>query len=198
MIPMIMRPYLTHGSLLLSPFLFFSLHVPEIQPGEEIQPLPRRPSGWKQCRRTLPRRVYGTVPSAESRSNSPNYKIIILRLAPPGNTRDQTWTSILLSASFAMFAVFAAPLLIFLLPSDRPRSFPPAFVLRSVRFSSILVDCPTRRARSLRDARENARFGTDRRKRRVSPYTARFPSKIAKLRNVSILFRCRKIFRQFN
>lgn len=26
-----------------------------------------------------------------SRSNSPNYKIIILRLAPPGNTRDQIW-----------------------------------------------------------------------------------------------------------
>lgn len=34
--------------------------------------------------------VHGRDCTTASRSNSPNYKIIILRLAPPGNTRDQT------------------------------------------------------------------------------------------------------------
>lgn len=49
-----------------------------------------------------------TTRSEPSRSNSPNYKIIILRLAPPGNTRPTRPPLLSPSASFAMFS---APLL---------------------------------------------------------------------------------------
>lgn len=76
-----------------------------------------------------------------SRSNSPNYKIIILRLAPPGNTRDQIWPPLSSRPhSPCVLRVQTASLLILSLH----RSFLPAVFL-SVRFSSILVDCPTRR-----------------------------------------------------
>lgn len=42
-----------------------------------------------------------------SQSNSPNYKIIILRLAPPGNTRNQTGIS--LSLSLSLSALLSRP-----------------------------------------------------------------------------------------
>lgn len=87
-----------------------------------------------------------------SRSNSPNYKIIILRLAPPGNTRDQARPP-LSSRPHSLHVLHIHRSSLLILPFRR--SFPPAIFL-SVRFSSILVDCPTRRRRahSLRDMLE--------------------------------------------
>lgn len=90
-----------------------------------------------------------TTRSEPSRSNSPNYKIIILRLAPPGNTRATRPPLLSPSASFAMFSapLLGPPFRFFLLLSP-PRPFSLVVIL-SVRFSSILVDCPTIRRRAL-------------------------------------------------
>lgn len=77
--------------------------------------------------RTVPRRA-GVIP--------PIIKLLSCGWHPRA-TRGTSLASTLLTASFAMFSVFAVPLLI--LPSHRSRSLPPPSYLSGSRRSSLIV-----------------------------------------------------------
>lgn len=94
--------------------------------------------------------VHGRDCTTASRSNSPNYKIIILRLAPPGNTRDQTRSSPLsslglirhilrafTSAPLPPYSSFPSPRHAVLVPSLLP--MPSSSYLSGSRRSSLIV-----------------------------------------------------------
>jgi len=150
MIPMIMRPYLTHGCS--HPPFASRRYSPVRRYGRRaVHPDGNNVGGPSHAAYTglYPRRRVGVIPPIIKLLSCGWHPRATRGTRPPFSSRPHSPCSP------------CSPLLS-LYSSSRPaglvrsfvRSFPPAFVLLSVRFSSILVDCPTRRARWLRDARE--------------------------------------------
>jgi len=147
MIPMIMRPYLTHGCS--HPPFASRRYSPVRRYGRRaVHPDGNNVGGPSHAAytRLYPRRRVGVIPPIIKLLSCGWHPRATRGTRPPFSSRPHSPCSPLLSLYSSSR------------PAGRPRSFvrsfPPAFVLLSVRFSSILVDCPTRRARWLRDARE--------------------------------------------
>lgn len=86
--------------------------------------------------------VHGRDCTTASRSNSPNYKIIILRLAPPGNTRDQIrspLSSLGLIRPYSPRAFTSAHLSLLILFLSTAASLPSSSYLSGSRRSSLIV-----------------------------------------------------------
>lgn len=133
---MIMRPYLTHGSSArygAAGEKSRSVVVEEKRSrpspdGNNVGGPSHAAARYTDC---------STTRSEPSRSNSPNYKIIILRLAPPGNTRATRPPLLSPSASFAMFS---APLLDLPFRFFSPPPSPSPLLPRRHPICPVLVD----------------------------------------------------------